>query len=163
MNKARRIGIAVAYYLAWLCIVTGVAYLLLCLPFLVNADLRLDDDIAYLVGIPVGLIFFFPVARKLVYVRRLHWFNVVAGIVGISASIPFACHMFRQSASLTGVTGPLAGTGEAVVGYVMLLLGVFFFAVMLAGITGLKMGGPTKLSSAASKSTPSAASEAVQS
>jgi hypothetical protein len=144
MNKARRIGTAAVYYLAWLCIVTVVTYLLLCLPFLINPDLRLDDDIAYLVGIPIGLIIFFPLANKLVNVRALHKFNIVAGVIGIVASIPVAGHMFRRSAALTGVTGPFAGMGETIVGCIMVLVGVFGVVVTLAGVTGLRMGIPTR-------------------
>ncbi len=143
MNKTVRIGIAAVYYLAWLCIVTVVAYLILYLPFLVNPNLRLDDDFAYLVGIPIGLIIFFPVARKLVHLRPVHKFNIVAGIISVVASIPLAVLMFRKSDALTGVTGPFAGMGEAIAGCIMVLVGVFGVIVTLAGATGLKLGSPT--------------------
>ena len=147
MNKAGRIGLATVYYLAWLCIVTVVASLVLGLPFLVIPNLGLDDDITYLVGIPIGLIAFFPVARRLVDVRPLHWFNIAAGIVAVTASIPLAVHMFRKSDSLTGVTGPFAGIGEAIAGCIMVLAGVFGVVLTVAGATGLKMGSPTPNSS----------------
>ena len=143
MNKAVRISIAAVYYLAWLCIVTVVAYLILCLPFLVNPNLHLDDDIAYLVGIPIGLIICFPVARKVVAIRPLHKFNIIAGIISVVASIPLAWHMFRQSDALTGVTGPFAGMGEAIAGCIMVLVGIFGVVVTLAGATGLRMGSAT--------------------
>ncbi|MCU0858293.1 MAG: hypothetical protein MUC65_07815 [Pontiellaceae bacterium] len=147
MNKAGQIGIVTAYYLAWLCIVTVLVCLVLCLPFLLYPSTRIDDDIVYLAGIPIGLALFFPVARKLIRVRPLHWCNILAGILGIAVSVPLAVHMFRKSEALTGVTGPLAGMGETVTGFIMIFAGLFFVVVTIAGVTGLKMIGPTNHSS----------------
>jgi len=146
MNRALQFVLRTIYYLAWWCIVTGLSVLVLAVPFMVSQNTRIDDDFILLVGIPVGLLMFVPVARRSLRFRRLHGFLLGIGGIGVITVVTLGVVLLRRSKALTGVTGPFAGTGELITAAFCILLGLFFVAVAVAGATGISLGRGPKAS-----------------
>ena len=127
----------IAYHLAWLCLVIAITVTLVSLPFLMNWMEGVDDDAIFLVGISAGLLFFYPISSRLLRFRMIHWFNAIAGLIGVVATSILATGKFADSSALSGVTGPFSGLGEALSGYALLLAGALCAAAAIAGVMGL--------------------------
>ena len=73
MSEIARIVMTAVYFLSWLVIATTLSVLLLWIAFTLKPDLGLDDDITYLVGIPLGFALAIPLGRKMRPFRRWHY------------------------------------------------------------------------------------------
>ena len=143
MKKAARIIITGVYYLSWLFIVTTLSVLVLCMPFAISPDLGLDDDLTYLVGVPLGCALAIPVGWKLRPFRSFHYFSASLGLIGAVSFLILAVRCFSQAQSLKGVAGPFSGLGHAIYGYLAVIGALFCISLIVEGITGVLIGGTT--------------------
>jgi len=141
MSKAARIIINGIYYLSWLLIATTLSVLVLCVPFAINPHLGLDDDLTYLVGVPLGCALAIPVARRLRPFKRFHYFSASVGLIGSVSFLILAVRLFSKAQSLKGVAGPFSGLGYAIYGYFALIGVLFCVSLIVEGGTGVLIGG----------------------
>lgn len=149
MSRFLKFSIVSLYYVAWLCIVIAAIWLSLSLILFVIPDSHNEEYGLNYLPVAAGLLLFFPIARKVISLRTIHWVNIGVGIIGIATSFPMAIHMFRKSEALSRdarlpfgldiFTAPTAGLGEALAGQLLVGVGAFASVVVLAGVTGINM------------------------
>jgi hypothetical protein len=132
-----QLALRAIYYLAWWCVVTALSLLVVAVPFMIGQTSGVDDDVTWLIGIPLGLLLFVPAARWALRLRRLHKYMVGIGGVGLIVAVALGIALLRKSEELTGVTGPFAGSGELIAAGFCFFAGIVFIAVAVAGATGI--------------------------
>jgi hypothetical protein len=154
MKKATRIIVTGVYYLSWLFIVTTLSVLVLCVPFAIIPDLGLDDDLTYLVGVPLGCALAIPVGWKLRPFRSFHYFSASVGLIGAVSFLILAVRCLSQAQSLKGVAGPFSGLGHAIYGYLAVIGALFCISLIVEGITGVLIRGTTSSTAEPSSDVP---------
>lgn len=130
-----RSGWMVAYALAWAIALGGAGALVATLVFATTDGHGVDDDVAPLIGAPLGVALGAWLAHKTRASRRTHRRLLVCGaLLAVVASLA-AVAAWSKAHEVKG-TGPFAGIGEVLLGLLAAAIAAIAVLLFVAGVCG---------------------------